>query len=210
LIQGLLTYYFGSEDMKQCATAVRLLERAVEHEVNVPEVLLLIDLLRAWLDHAKKGLETYLCLLKAWLANAEVPAEARRRVQEQLRELSSRFREQLDDLASPEAVEGGATVADMQNRVQLLQRRISEIVQPRLNRAERPEVVENMRGLLNGLKASTEELQKTARNVESKEQDLMLVTGEFLLNEEERNKGGGQEDEAEGEEDEPLAAGRPS
>lgn len=186
LLDGLLTYYLAADEGER-ARGVELLEQALEKGVNVPEVNLLVERERQLAEAADKSVEHFLAVVRNYLGERSVPLELRRQLQERLSRLE-RFKPLSE--VDVEQGEGSLTpsVDDLHGRGELMHRRVARIVRPRLPRAASAEAVEVDR-ILGELDDATTSLSKTAQALEKSEHDLMLVTGEFLLNEEESIEG---------------------
>ncbi len=183
LLAGLLEYYFAKDEQQRRAALERL-EKALETDVNLPEVRYLVERERKLAEAAANSLETYLKLVRDYLADDGVPLELRLQLKERL-ERFQRFRELEEaDLQVGEG-EYMPTVQDFQTRGDLMRRRVQNIVQPRLREQEQNDELEELGKQIEQLKAHTDALEESARNLERSEQGLMVVTGEFLLEEEE-------------------------
>jgi rhodanese-related sulfurtransferase len=183
LLAGLLEYYFAKDDQERRAALERL-GKALETDVNLPEVRYLVERERKLAEAAANSLESYLKLVRDYLADDGVPIELRRQLKERL-ERFQRFREFEE--ADLQVGEGDyvPTVQDFQTRGALMRRRVQNLVQPRLRDLEQELELEEIEKQIEQLKEHTDALAENARNVERSEQGLMVVTGEFLLEEEE-------------------------
>jgi len=189
LIEGLIAYYFAAEDPEARRLAVELLDKAAKHEVHVPEVLTLLDREKKLDELYKKGLARYLALVKEWMANSGVPEHLRQELKEHLQR-HQRYRSlgEVDIVKGEE--DAAPSLADMELRVQVLRRRMDNIVKPRLNRpGADPKDAEEVNAKIQTLDSATKTLHENAESVQKTEQELMLVTGEFLLKEEDGGEG---------------------
>jgi rhodanese-related sulfurtransferase len=183
LLAGLLEYYFAEDDQKRHAALERL-EKALETDVNLPEVRYLVDRERKLAEAAANSLESYLKLVRDYLADDGVPLELRRRLKERL-DRFRRFKEFGE--ADLQVGEGDyvPTLQDYQTRGALMRRRVRNIVEPRLKDPKQKDELEEIQKQIKQLEEHTDALAESAREVERSEQGLMVVTGEFLLEEDE-------------------------
>ncbi len=184
LIEGLLRYYLAGQNHEERQEGVRALQQAVDRDVNLPEVVVLLDRERKLDEHRREGVSTYIALVKTWLQNREVPAALRKALRRQLNELSGRFHGEFDELKITDAGQIAPSVADLQMRVALLQRRVETIVRPRLAKTRDEVDGKAVHDLLDSMSAVSTTLKHNAEDLENKEKELMLVAGEFLLREE--------------------------
>ena len=185
LLWGLLRYYFFFEHEDERNRATATLERACGSDINVPEVITLIDREKKLVEAHKQGLTRFLTLVKEWLKSSDVPQALRLELLEKL-QAKQRFQELKDiDLAADE--DFAPSVADIQFRVNSLSRRVSSIVKPRLRKKSDRDsaLVDEIMGKLESV---SEYLSETTRTLEKTEQKMMLITGEFLLAEEEKDQ----------------------
>jgi rhodanese-related sulfurtransferase/tetratricopeptide (TPR) repeat protein len=180
LIEGLLRYYFAQQ-LEERNAAVRQLERACETDVTLPDVIHLVNCEKKLAQLYQEALKNYLELVRSYITESRVPLRLRRQLQQRL---AQKFRELgAVDLAQVEE-ETVPTLEELQARSLLIRSRLERLVRPRLARAAAAEA-ERIDGLLRGLQSATQTLSKTATEIETTEQDLMVVAGEFLLEEEE-------------------------
>jgi rhodanese-related sulfurtransferase len=184
LLLGLIGYFFAA-DQDDRHTALELLDQTTRSQVHLPEVHLLVERERKVAEAEKKSLDTFLALVRHYLADRGVPLELRQQLRERL-ERFSRFRTLGDEIVLEEAEEeAAASVRDLNSRGEVTYRRVQTIVKSRLAK-EAPETSRPIEGLLEQLRQTTADLTRTAEGLERTEQQLMAVTGEFLLDEEEK------------------------
>lgn len=175
--------YFFAKSGPERQQALSELEKAVSRDVNVPEVIILLQREKKLEEFFRDVLTRYLVMVKDYIRSPEVPEQLRRQLKERL-ERFSRFKSlgemdvtRSDDDSSP-------TLAGMDFRIQILNRRLDRIIKPRLESAA-PELARQVNELMKGLDNSTKSLLKGAKTVEETEQKLLSKVGEFLFEEEE-------------------------
>lgn len=184
LLRGLLEYYFAYEANRD--EAVNALKQAQQHGMNIPEVMNLLDRDEKQREREKKVLDLFLELLKRYLNDKSIPFEIRKRLNEHLHKFS-RFRKLTTEIKiGTREEETLATLQDLQTRGQLLRNRIDKIVKPKLG-GMKSEDSQMIQATLEDLNKTTEILVKEKEHLEQTEQDLMLKTGEFLFQEEDKS-----------------------
>lgn len=188
-IQGLIGYYFGSEDQRD--ESVDIMKRS---GVRVPEVEIIIQNEEKIREQRKKSLETFLGLAQKYLTDRSVPVEMRRELQERL-ERFSRFRTMSGEIEIEEGDdEAQASVQDIKSRSDLLCRKINSIIRHRVKK-NNPEVMHSIENLMERMDQSAGLISEQTRELEKSSQELMINTSEFLFQEED----GAEPDEVESE-----------
>jgi tetratricopeptide (TPR) repeat protein len=181
LLWGLLRYFFFFDQENERKLAKKRIEKACQNNINVPEVLTILNREDKLEQAYKQGLTHYLTLVREWLKSSDVPQALRQELLERL-QANERFRALGDiDIAADE--EFAPSIADIQFRVSNLSRRISTIVKPRL-RDKTDANSEMVDEIMGKLKSVSKVLSKNTQALEKTEQKMMLITGEFLLAEE--------------------------
>lgn len=182
LIRGLIRYFFTA-DAAEKSQAIEELDKISNNQVNLPEVHLLVDREKKITEAAHKTLENFLALVKQYLVDVSIPVHLR----EQLRDRMTRFSRfpPLEYAELPNDVDTAANVSvqDLMSRSAIISSRIHSIVKPCLAK-EPPTTYDSITKLLDEYEQSTNNLHNTTQNLEEKEQQVMLVTGEFFLKEE--------------------------
>ncbi|HEY7544258.1 MAG TPA: tetratricopeptide repeat protein, partial [Blastocatellia bacterium] len=181
LLEGLIHYYFARDDAEREA-AVEMLDRAASSGVNVPEVLNLVDREHKLAALQVDGLNRFFVLVKEYIGDQGVPESLREELKSRL-ERFSRFKQLGDiDLIKGED-ELAPSLADIQARGMLLRKRVNTIVRPRLK--EDTDDAKALKGMMEDLDVRTKALIENKESLEKAENNLLGVTGEFLLEEEE-------------------------
>ncbi len=183
LLMGLVMYFFSYRKLRK--EAVAKLQEAIDQGINVPEVLSLVDRENKLMEQEAKALELFLNLVKKYLTDETVPEALQEELKKRLRKYA-RFKDFEEGLKGERREEEIApSIKDLQTRGQLLQKRIDNIVKPKVSSAS-AEDVKSIQELLASLEKSTANLESETRNLEVTEQKLMVRTGEFLFMEEEK------------------------
>lgn len=181
LLEGLIHYYFARDDAEREA-AVETLDQAASSGVNVPEVLNLIDREHKLAALQVDGLNRFFVLVKEYISDQGVPENLREELKSRL-EHFSRFKQLGDiDLIKGED-ELAPSLIDIQARGMLLRKRVNTIVRPRLK--EDTDDAKALKNMMEDLDTRTKALIENKENLEKAENNLLGVTGEFLLQEEE-------------------------
>ena len=182
LIWGLLRYYFFFDEEDEREQATKVLNQARDDKgINVPEVVSLIDREKRLAKLYDQSLVHYLGIVREWLESSDVPQELRVELMKKL-QTYKRFQE-LGDINMAADEDYAPSLVDIQFRVSSLSRRVNNIVKPHLRKNasgggdEVDRVMGELRNVSETLSQNTEKLEKT-------EQEMMLITGEFLLAEE--------------------------
>jgi len=181
LIDGLLSYYFArNEDERKVGH--QKIEKAVELDVHVPEVLKLLECMNTFAQLTEQGPSYFHQLSGQYAMNAEVDPQMRERFVRNMNRYR-RFRElgTIDSLPKDEIV--APTVENLQGRGQILRNRVSNIV--RYNLAdEDSDVKEAIQSRLDQLDDRSKTLAEEAKAFQDTELELMESTGEFLFHDE--------------------------
>ena len=186
LIDGLVRYYFAvSEEDRKGGHA--LIEKAVELDVHVPEVLQLLDRVNKLAALGEHSLSYFHQLSSQYATNAEVDPELRDRFVRTMNRYS-RFRElgAIEQLGREESV--APSLESLQGRAQILRTRVSNIVKYNLT-DEESEVQELIAGRLGELDEQSRTLADETKAFQQTEVRLMESTGEFLFQDEESESG---------------------
>lgn len=183
LVEGLIAYYFAGGDPKARANAVQNIEKASEFEMSVPEVLLLLRHEREQQRLLDDGTQTYMKLLRSYLSNQEIPESFRRKVREQV----ARF-ERYKSFEEIEITEGDRDVApslaDLRARVEIIHKRINELVRPRLSGDSNQAAKKELDTVTEDIRTTAEVLREKAAHLESAEAKITVYAAEILLAEE--------------------------
>lgn len=180
LAEGLISWYFAQNDEAR-AEAVELLERALDHDVTLPEVLHLVDREHHIAEFVKDALRRYFRLLEGYIGDPTVPEEACRQLKDRLARFS-RFRQFQEESLVEFSHDGAPSLSDLESRGFLMRKRLESIIDLRLRTSEeRREISE----LLRAFASEAETLQESAKRVQEAEVGLLARTGEFLLKDEE-------------------------
>lgn len=177
LLGGLVDYYCAPDEKRRLG-AVELLRKAIDLGVNLPEVLYLVQCEDRLAELSKHRFETYMALLRGFLADPGVPLELRRELVEHLRKFE-RFKN-LEEIPESDEAATAPSVRDVAIACELLEDRMQRIFRGYDNPATRSTVEE----LLGGLRKTRDELNRTVGELGKTEQRLMRVAGESLLPEE--------------------------
>lgn len=183
LIEGLIEYYFAGAAPAARARAVKSLEEAVKREMSVPEVLMLLELEVEQQRLMREGLPTYLKLMRSYLHNVEVSESVRRDVRAQLQRFE-RFAEIEDSEAEEAHPYSAPSIADLQTRVDITFRRISELVRTRLSADRDVATRDELDTLARQITESNAAVREQVTRLEETEGRLTVYAGELLLAEE--------------------------
>jgi len=127
---------------------------------------------------SKHRLESYLTLLRGYMADSSVPLDLRKELRDHLRKFE-RF-QGLEDIAVQDESGIIPSLQDVTASCELIEERIQRIFRGYDNQEKRSTVED----LLGGLRKSREDLHQTFGELGKTEQKLMRVAGETLLPEE--------------------------
>ncbi len=179
LAEGLISYYFAQDDEARKA-AVELLDRAVENEVTLPEVLNLVDREHHIAEFMKDALRRYFRLLEGYIGDPTVPDEACRELRDRLARFA-RFRQFEEEELVEFAREGAPSLLDLESRGLLMGKRVRSLIDPGMRSEEETKEISD---LLKAFAIEAEAVQEGARRMQKAEVGLLARTGEFLLKEE--------------------------
>lgn len=181
LIEGLITYFFA-EDEEERKLGHKLIEKAVELEVHVPEVLQLLDRVNKLAALSEHSLSYFHQLSAQYAENGEVDPELRQHFVRTMNRYS-RFRNlgTIEPLAKEEAV--APSLENLQGRGHILQTRVSNIVRYRLSEDD-ASLREDISKQLDQLQEHSQMLANNTRAFQQTEFGLMESTGEFLFRDE--------------------------
>lgn len=194
MVQGLIWYYFAANEGER-ETALAILERGMGLQgakaIAVPEVLELVEKERA-LGGQGDALSRFLRLVHEFLADPALPARHR----DELRSLRDQFARYADDLSEDLTLpQRPASPEELRKRIDAVRRRIELIIYPRLR--DQPDDAP-ARALLQERLAELDEIAELftaqAGALHQSEHKLVITTGEFLLPQEEWDKGHGAAD----------------
>ena len=188
LLAGLIRYYAAADESER-EEALKLLEKAAEMDVHLPEILNLIDRERRLADFQRDTLKRYLAEANKYLTDRTVPTHLR----DQLRERLSRFSAFKDpgeiDLEKGEP-DIAPSVKDIQARGSLLHSRLKSIVKPKLRDIGDTDAANVIEKLLGRLDRGTIVLKKRTERIEETEYNLLAQVAEFLIPEDGENESG--------------------
>ena len=200
LMAGLVGYYFARGDEERRA-AVAWLEEAIERDVSLPEAVSLLQRERRLDQLAVDAVESFLKLAGVYIGDAGIPEKLRHRLRERL----GRHAEfgGLSDLEIERSqTDTIAVLETVRLRSEQMEARVRTILGARVrDLADADKLGE----VLTGLREQTEALTAAAKSVDETGIELLCMTGEFLLSEEETlpendpNEGGGHEPIARGQ-----------
>lgn len=178
LIDGLITYYFANSDEER-SRAHKLIEKAVEREVHVPEVLQLLDRVNKLANLSEQSLAYFHQMSGKYAENAEVDPELRKRFVLSMNRFA-RFKDlgPIEELSEADSV--APSLENLQGRGQILQTRVSNIVRYRIS-DEESDVKEEIMNKLGELHERTQVLAEGTKAFQQTEFGLMESTGEFLF-----------------------------
>lgn len=182
LLDGLVAYWFAADERARAA-GVKLLDEALYNGANVPEVNLIVQREFDLAEAAEQSVEHFITVARHYLGERSVPVEVRRQLQERLSR-NERFQVLAEVDVERGATPGAPSVDDLHGRGELMRRRVEQLVTPQLTRVGSDEA-EHVGRVLRELEGATASLSETARKLTDYENQLMLVTGQFLLHEEE-------------------------
>lgn len=180
LLRHLIGYYFAGDDAAREA-AIRGLDEAAAHDVNVPELLDLIEREKKLAQFQQDSLRRFYTMVKDYATNPSVPEEYRRKLLERLGRFN-RFREFGDVPVAHDDDEAAPSVADLQNRSTLLIKRVNDIMKRRAAQTgdEDPDVPQIL-NLARELEEHRQTLDETARLLQDREHELLASTGEEIF-----------------------------
>lgn len=177
LIGGLVDYYCA-RDERQRLGAVCSLRKAIELGVTLPEIAYLVQREDRLAEMSQHRLDNYLALLHGFLADPSVALDLRTELLEHLRKFE-RFKN-LDDVPTEDEFAVVPSLHDVSASCELIEERMKRIFRGYDNEQRKTTVDD----LLDGLRKTREELDRTFGELGKTEQKLMRVAGETLLPEE--------------------------
>jgi rhodanese-related sulfurtransferase len=185
LLGGLVGYLMSS-DQQVRNDALRMLGRACDKGVNLPEVLLMLEGRRDASVPSADGTEVCVQLLRSYLAEARAPLELRQQLRQHLGRFQ-RFQPLLGEDSRVADQQFPLTLSDLEARGELLELRMRGLVTRWLAETAPDRAAEVLR-LLEQLDQAARSLQDGREAFERAEQRLILLAGEHLLAEEEGPK----------------------
>ncbi len=182
LMEGLVAYWFAADERARAA-GVALLDEALYNGANVPEVNLIVQREFDLAEAAEQSVEHFITVARHYLGERSVPVEVRRQLQDRLSR-NERFKVLAEVDVERGAAPPAPSIDDLHGRGELMRRRVEQLVTPRLAGVGSDEA-EHVGRVLRDLEGATASLSETARKLADYENQLMLVTGQFLLHEEE-------------------------
>jgi hypothetical protein len=180
-IRGLIDYYFRHSQQRK--EAVQMLE---DSQVKVPEVELLIKREKALIEAESQSLERYFALAKKYLQDRTIPIELRDELLRQLSQFERFKRLAKEAMLQVTEEELSGSIKDMQSRSELLQKRIQEIIRPKI--AEDDTLQDQFDDLIKDINQTTKNIASQATALEESQQKLMLETGQYIFVEEEQTE----------------------
>jgi hypothetical protein len=184
LIRGLILYYFGGEAVRQAGTAA--LEQALAAGVNTPEVITLVNREKKLAEMAKDRPELLFVAIKRYLANQEIPAEARRAVLQELKTRWSRFRS-LDEADLSRGLD--ESPMSVRSLMQASREQMDGWLK-RLPPAADPDRAAKIKAQIAGLKSTADEASKMLDGMADVQGKILLILAESILPEEQEAKAG--------------------
>jgi rhodanese-related sulfurtransferase len=180
LLEGLVGYFLAEPgDRAARDRALHQLDLACDRGVILQDVQELLE----GPVVADGGVEQYLSsVLGGYLRDTRVPSAARWQVRRHLSRFDRVQRLLEEDMRGADR-EFAASVDDLEARGQLLQERVSTLLLPELAKVD-PERAEEVRGWLRRLQRNVALLSRAADAFTELEQRLVVLTGEFLLQDE--------------------------
>jgi hypothetical protein len=180
LIGGVIGLFLRAPgDERAVANALEALGRASDHGVVLPAVLHLLEAATA--GGATDGVREHLVIVRDYLADERVPLTLRWRLRDHLVRFE-RVRRLLEEDVRGADREYAVSLADLVARGQLLHERITTLVIPTLA-ARAPDHVEQVTGMADELDRAIRSLREQADAFTALEQRLILLAGQFLLQE---------------------------
>lgn len=181
LLRGLVDYYFLNATHRK--EAIDTLKAAMNKDVNLPDVINLVNQEEKQIEQERKSVDNFLKLLAKYLNDFSIPLELREKLKQHLDKFPRFKKIESEIKLGTDDDESLPSLQDIQNRSVILSRRVNTIVKPKLSNVE-TDNAKKIEKLLSDLKSSTENLTNGKNNLEKTEQELMLMTGEFLFQEE--------------------------
>jgi hypothetical protein len=180
LVVGLLRYYLAATDLDRAAGAA-LLREAQKLGMRDPEALQIVNHHDRIRQANRDAVDAYLHVLDRYLLDGTVREQVRAALVRRL----SRYGKVRDWDRRPELTRVHAvqpTVAEMNERSQLLMERVSQLMATQPGTAD----LAAARDLTRSLEHESRVLSEHARSVEQKEAELLVLVGDRLLADSER------------------------
>ncbi len=181
LLGGLISYYF-SKNNEERSKARAEIDKAVQKDVHVPEVLQLLDRENKLASLAENSLMYYHQLARRYAENSEVDPSLQAQF---LRKMGrfERFRK-MGEIEIPSPNDAVApTVENLKVRGNIMRTRLSNIIRYKLTDSEE-DIRKELQGGLDELSQHAETLDENTKSFQQKELDLLESTGEFLFHDE--------------------------
>ena len=184
LLEALITYFFSSNDTER-ATAIKILQQAVDNDIHIPEALDLIQRENRLVKQRQNSLQLFMELLRRYLSDASVPESLREELRGHLASYSAY--EKVGDIDLTKGGEETApSVEELRQRSALIHRRIQTIVKPKLSSEKvNSKDQEQIFGLMQNLDSASKNLSENVNKLQQAEFGVLEATGEFLFEEEE-------------------------
>jgi hypothetical protein len=179
LVGGLVDYYCA-RDERQRLEAVDMLRKAIDLGVTLPEVIYLVQCEDRLSELSKNRFESYITLVRSYLAEASAPLDLRRELHEHLLRFERFAR--LGEISLEDNAGIAPSLHDIAASCQLIEDRVQRIFRGYTDDEKRT----NVEKLLGGLRESRGVLDQTVGKLGETQQKLMRVAGEALLPEETR------------------------
>jgi len=181
LIAGLLDYFLSTGDPAKAEAGVAALNEALARGATLPEARGIVEREKR---EQKQGIERYLVLVKQFLKSPEVPLKYRAELRARLDQFKQ-FRDTHGDVElSAECT--SPSLQEVRDQSVAVRQRVQRIVLPRVARAGDSRAAQELKQLLESLGTTIESLSKQQEELFRVEGGLMVRTGEFLFEEEER------------------------
>ena len=183
LISGLMSYFLSDGNTSARQQAVDTLALALDRDVNLPEISLIVDREKDRRQRQRETVSTYHDVLAGYVRNQEVPAERRKALLERFAR-NDRFRDLSEITIYESPADSAPTIQDLQIRVRSHGGRLHSIVENVLNQAS-PEAAKQLNSTFQQIDKTNDEIVAKARELENLEQKAMLAVGEVVIPEEE-------------------------
>ena len=186
LIRGLMVYFLSDRDSAARDGAVDILAAALDRDVNLPEISLIVDREKERRKRRLETVSTYHDVLASYVSDQAVPAELRKALIKRF-STDDRFQDLGEITIHEGPAENAPTVQDLLIRVKSHGGRLHSIVKDVLNQAS-PEVAKQLDSTFQQLDQTNDEIVAKTREIENLEQKAMLAVGEVVIAEEQTSE----------------------
>lgn len=183
LLEGLLNYYFSTDDIELRQKAIKQLKLAIENGVNLPEVLSLYNRELRLAELEKDADKEFIKLTRGHLRNPQVSNKARSDLKQRLRFFKGLGTE-VERIETSGGIEDPLPVShEVQTRSRTLQRRLQRLTKSQINIINSRDL-ERLSKIFKELEAKQADVVGLMKGYEKVENDALVSTAEVLLPEE--------------------------